>query len=194
MGVWFRFLPMALICAVVGCGGAEHRPPATGAVPSTAVATAPNPYPSTSAVTDTIIVNSRGWPPGQPLAPPYGCVRRGDPGDSPPLSWSGAAPTVRYYAVTVLDPDADNFVHWAVLNLPASTTSLPPGATGSLPKPARELRNGFGRAGYGAPCPPLGQTHHYVLTVWALRDAATELSDLPRVALANGQIIATYRR
>jgi hypothetical protein len=130
------------------------------------------------------------------LAPPIACTDSSHLGHSPSLTWTGAPPGTVAFAVTVIDPDAGNFVHWAVVGLPASQTSLPEGASpdGTLPAGAHELTNGFGKAGYGGPCPPPGSTHHYVLTVWALHEPASSVAQLPGAALASGTLTATYRR
>jgi Raf kinase inhibitor-like YbhB/YbcL family protein len=92
---------------------------------------------------------------------------------SPALAWSGAPKATKSFAVSMDDPDAptdSGFWHWGVVNIPASTTSLPKGAgsgTG-LPAGAIQGRNDFSTTGYGGPCPPPGKPHHYVITVYAL--------------------------
>jgi hypothetical protein len=64
-----------------------------------------------------------------------------------------------------------------VINIPADVTSLPEGASGkNMPRGAVEIRNSFGDAGYGGPQPPKGTgPHKYVVTVYALQDAALGL-------------------
>jgi Raf kinase inhibitor-like YbhB/YbcL family protein len=80
--------------------------------------------------------------------------------ESPPLSWDASggpgAPVL-----VVIDPDAGNFVHWAVL-LPRGTTSLRPGA---LPAGSTQYENDFANARYDGPCPPAGSLHHYEFQV-----------------------------
>ncbi len=91
---------------------------------------------------------------------------------SPQLSWSGAPEGTLSYAVTMYDPDAptaSGFWHWAAFNLPADTTSLPSGASGSLPSGAVELRNDGGTVGYIGAAPPPGHgPHHYWIVVHAI--------------------------
>jgi Raf kinase inhibitor-like YbhB/YbcL family protein len=102
----------------------------------------------------------------------YGCVGENR---SPALAWRGAPATTRGYAVTLYDPDAPNregWWHWIVVDIPADRTGLPATAPGAKPADwpaeARELRTDFGVPGYGGPCPPEGELHRYVLTVYAL--------------------------
>jgi Raf kinase inhibitor-like YbhB/YbcL family protein len=78
--------------------------------------------------------------------------------------------------VTVFDPDAPGaggFWHWAVLNIPADTTSLAEGAGAEggpqLPSGAAQLKNDAGFRGYVGAAPPPGHgRHRYVVTVYAL--------------------------
>jgi Raf kinase inhibitor-like YbhB/YbcL family protein len=92
--------------------------------------------------------------------------------DTPPeLHWSGVPSDVVELALTCEDPDAPGatFLHWVAWGIDPSSGRLPPGGE------ARHGRNGFGRDGYGGPCPPPGHgPHHYEFTLYAL-DRSIEL-------------------
>jgi Raf kinase inhibitor-like YbhB/YbcL family protein len=143
------------------------------------------------------------FPANGPMPDPYTCSDYQHLGKSPPLAWSPGPPGTVAYAVTAVDPDAKGFVHWAVIDLPATTTSLPEGvsASGKLPPGAVELANDFEKKGYGGPCPPPGAAHHYVFKVVALKakvpaakpDAAF-FHALEANALATGSITVTSKR
>lgn len=151
----------------------------------------------------TMQLTSTGLEEGKPIPPQYACTDHEHLGKSPPLAWSRGPEGTAAYAITVTDPDAKNFVHWALINIPASTTSLPEGASpgGALPEGAAELPNDFGKRGYGGPCPPPGKPHHYVFRVTALKEQvratkadAAFLRALERQALATGSITVTFQR
>ncbi len=123
------------------------------------------------------------------------------PDVSPPLTWSGVPSGAAAFLLIVDDPDANGFVHWVVADLPASMTSLADGASGRL-APAVEGRNGFGKIGWGGPCPPSG-THHYRFTLVALSlplGLARGTTAAQARAAANGRTLgqavltATYQR
>lgn len=105
----------------------------------------------------------------------FGCT-----GDnvSPQIAWRHAPSGTKSFAIMVHDPDAPTggagFWHWVVINIPASVHSLPEGAGNpghpGLPASAREIRNDYGMAAWGGPCPPAeDRPHRYVFTVYALK-------------------------
>ncbi len=106
---------------------------------------------------------------------------------SPQLSWSGAPAETKSFAVTIYDPSAptaSGFWHWAVANIPASTTNLPTGAgddTGTgLPHGAVQLANDGGSKRYLGAAPPEGHgPHTYFIVVHAVD---VESLDLPENA------------
>lgn len=111
-----------------------------------------------------------------PVAQRSGIFGAGGSDVSPQLSWEGFPPETKSFAVTVYDPDAptaSGFWHWAVVDLPAGTTSLAGGAgddAGSgLPANARQLRNDAGLKRYLGAAPPPGHgRHRYNIAVHAL--------------------------
>lgn len=123
---------------------------------------------------------------GEPLnsAQASGIMGCGGKDESPQLSWSGFPADTKSFAVTVYDPDAptaSGFWHWAVANIPVTTTSLPAsaGAEGSanLPAGAITLKNDGGFAGYVGAAPPPGHgVHHYHVVVHAVDVEKLEIS------------------
>jgi Raf kinase inhibitor-like YbhB/YbcL family protein len=115
---------------------------------------------------------------GQPLskAQVSGMMGAGGEDRSPQLSWSGFPSETKSFAVTVYDPDAptaSGFWHWAVADIPLTTTSLPSGAgddDGSgLPEGAVQFSNDAGSKRFVGAAPPAGHgVHHYYAVVHAL--------------------------
>ncbi len=113
---------------------------------------------------------------------------------SPQLAWSGAPAEAKSFAVTCFDPDAptgSGFWHWVVVNIPPNITSLPIGAgdpaAAKLPAGALQVRTDFGAPGYGGPCPPEGDMHRYVFTLFAVG-----LDTLPVNADTSAAIVGFY--
>jgi len=101
---------------------------------------------------------------------------------SPALEWRHVPAGTKSLALQVYDPDAptgSGFWHWAVYNIPPTTTSLARGAgndAGRLPAGAFGGNTDFMDTGatgangnYGGPCPPQGdKPHRYIFTLYAL--------------------------
>jgi Raf kinase inhibitor-like YbhB/YbcL family protein len=166
--------------AATACGSAAHDEPA----------------PSVSA---SITVRSRDLNADSTIPTRYTCDGHGD---VPRLTWSGVPSSARALALLVDDGDAPSgpYVHWLVLDLPATAKSV----SGHLPAGARQARDSAGRIGWTPPCPPNGDhAHHYRFTVYAL-SAATRLPDgvddvrakkaIDDLAISRGQLVATYKR
>jgi hypothetical protein len=74
--------------------------------------------------------------------------------------------------LVVDDPDAPAgvWVHWVLYDLTDETMELreavPPDET--VAGGAKQGLNDFKKVGYGGPCPPPGNPHHYVFTLYAL--------------------------
>jgi len=93
---------------------------------------------------------------------------------SPALSWEHAPAGTQSFVLVLDDYEArggDGFIHWAIYNIPATTTSLPAnaGAAGvDIPGGGRHAYNDFLQRSYGGPCPPEGPPHKYRFTVFAV--------------------------
>jgi Raf kinase inhibitor-like YbhB/YbcL family protein len=121
-----------------------------------------------------------------PKAQLSGIFGAGGSDTSPQLSWSGFPSGTKSFGVTMFDPDAptgSGFWHWAVADIPAGVTSLPPGAgadnSTTLPAGALQLPNDARMARYVGAAPPAGSgTHRYFITVYAL--------DVPQITIDKG--------
>jgi Raf kinase inhibitor-like YbhB/YbcL family protein len=131
---------------------------------------------------------------GGMIPPKYTC----DSEDvSPPLEWADVPPAAKALALIVDDPDAPRgtFVHWLIFDIPTSENGLTEGV--GVPGPeaggGRQGRNGFGKLGYGGPCPPSG-THRYFFRLYALERPLDLRSGVGRDevdrALRGGGVIA----
>lgn len=89
----------------------------------------------------------------------------GIPGRSFALSLSNIPEKTACLALSVIDPDGGNWVHWLAVNLPAD--DLAENASIDLADQIVQGKNDFGFVGYGGPTPPSG-THTYAITVYAL--------------------------
>ncbi|MFL5908887.1 MAG: YbhB/YbcL family Raf kinase inhibitor-like protein [Solirubrobacterales bacterium] len=120
---------------------------------------------------------------------------------SPPLAWSFLPDGRRTLALIMHDPDAPSgdFLHWLAWNIDPE-----PGELGEGVPPPAQGTNGFGRRGYGGPCPPPGHgAHRYFHQLYAVD---TELDLEPGAAreqleneieghvLGEARLMGTYER
>ncbi len=148
-----------------------------------------------AAITDPFILNG------------FGCTGGNQ---SPALSWDGAPEGTASFALTMYDPEAptgSGWWHWVVVDIPATSTGLAGGwgVSGvSALEGGRQTRTDFGAPGYGGPCPPPGDPHRYVFTLYALDIPMMEVPDdasgamvgfnIGAHTLASARITAQYGR
>lgn len=84
---------------------------------------------------------------------------------SPHLKWEDLPSETKSFAISCTDPDAPggDWIHWYVHDIPVNVNEISQGG----PVPGIEVKNDFGNASYGGPCPP-GGTHRYFFRVYAL--------------------------
>ena len=87
---------------------------------------------------------------------------------NPPVGATGLAIVVTDLDVPMADRPDLPFVHWAVANIDPALSTMT-----SLPTGAVEAANDFASStspsiGWGAPCPPAGETHTYSFELHAL--------------------------
>ena len=105
---------------------------------------------------------------------------------SPALRWQNPPSGTQSYAVTVFDRDANGgagFNHWSLIDIPLATKELVQDAgnfsNAKLPTNAIQTMTDAMLAGYIGVCPPEGETHNYIIMVYALRQPSL---GLPREA------------
>lgn len=144
----------------------------------------------------------------------YGCAGSNI---SPQLRWRNAPAGTKSFAVTVYNPDAptgSGWWHWVIFNIPASVGGLKRDAGNPqkniAPRGSIQSTTDWGHPGYGGACPPTGETHSHIFTVYALDiekarldsehllDAQTSPAMLGCLLadhiLAKASLIAYYRR
>jgi Raf kinase inhibitor-like YbhB/YbcL family protein len=110
---------------------------------------------------------------GAEIPPEYTCVSANgsiESRPSPPLAWGAGPAGTMGYAIVLKDTQ-NNFVHWAIWDIPATTLALPRDvsqASHMPPDPAGSKQVGGNNEslGYIRPCPPNG-SHPYVFTLYA---------------------------
>ena len=127
--------------------------------PTAAPTTAPAGFTVTAPWADEFAIDSR-----------YTCD---GPDVAPALTWEAAPDGTQEIAVAMTDLDLPGFVHWVMAGIDPMSTGL---GEGEVPEFASVGVNGMGRTAYSGPCPPVGETHRYQITVYLLAQR-TELGD-----------------
>jgi Raf kinase inhibitor-like YbhB/YbcL family protein len=143
-------------------------------------------------------LTSESFEHGEPIPERHTCSGEGT---SPPLAWSFLPDGARTLALIVHDPDAPSgdFVHWLAWNIDPADG----GIEEDKPAPVQGT-NGFGRPGYGGPCPPPGHgPHRYYFHLFAL-DAELDLeagaareqleNAIDGHVLAEAELMGTFER
>lgn len=161
----------------------------------------PTPLPEMTVTSAAIVEGALGLPYG---AKGEQFVKKNIPSLSPPLTISNIPENTAALAITVIDPDGGNWVHWLAANIPVdgSICEIPENASIDWPKEIIQGKNDFGTLGYGGPTPPSG-VHRYVFTVYALSEplklkAGFKLPAMKKLlkdkVLAEATVIGTYAR
>lgn len=114
-------------------------------------------------------INSPAFENGKPIPKKYTCQGANI---SPELNIQDLPEETKTLAIIVEDPDAPSgtFDHWVAWNIHPSETIA------ENAKLQDQGLNGFGKKGYGGPCPPAGSRHRYFFRVYAL-DIKLDLSE-----------------
>jgi Raf kinase inhibitor-like YbhB/YbcL family protein len=200
------FLLVTVVALACTSGGATIAPVGTApaAAPATSAAPTDTSLPATPEATlmptpGPFTLTSPAFTEGAAIPREYSCDGANV---SPELKWSGVPEGTGALVLLVDDPDAGNFVHWIVLDLPPGDGGLPKDVAPTA-NPPQQGRNGFGHVGWGGPCPPSG-SHHYRFTLTAIGSplglAGNPDGSTLRAALSKAQTLGTatltgtYRR
>jgi phosphatidylethanolamine-binding protein (PEBP) family uncharacterized protein len=105
-------------------------------------------------------VFSAAWFNGEPFPAESACN-----GVSPELTWANTPGEISEIAVSMVDNDNGDAVHWIVFGISPGTSTM---GAGVIPPEAQQTKNYLGSDGWAAPCPNSG-THRYTYTLYFLQ-------------------------
>lgn len=142
--------------------------PAPTATPASTVTPDPTPMPDMEVVSGGIVNGEMGLAYG---AKGEQFVQGGVPSRSLPLTVNYVPPDTKALALTMIDPDGGNWVHWLAAGIAVDgiVCDIPENASIDWADRLVQGKNDFGPNGYGGPTPPSG-VHTYVITVYALSE------------------------
>jgi Raf kinase inhibitor-like YbhB/YbcL family protein len=165
---------LSIALALAGCASSPTpaspaAPPPQGNSSDGTLAPEPDATATPDIPTSNLALSSKVFEKDGTIPPLFTCT---SDNVSPELTWQQAPLTTESFALIMLDPDANNFAHWVLFDIPSISTELPQGVTdvGVIGK------NTTGQLGYFGPCPPAGETHHYLFTLYALDVPSLNLS------------------
>jgi Raf kinase inhibitor-like YbhB/YbcL family protein len=118
---------------------------------------------------------------------------------SPALSWTNVPMGTVEFVLIMNDPEpvtprgaaTGDILHWLVVKIPATATSVPEGAGAAQPQLPEGARQVQAYRGPGAPA--AGPPHHYTLTLYALNAALDLPAGADRAAVMaamDGKVLA----
>jgi len=169
--------------ALAGCGGDDKQD-----------------APALPSAPDTIQFSSPNFKDGGAIPTDLTCDGAGK---KPTLAYRGLPDGAIELVLVVQDPDAPNgtFTHWTAWHIAAAPGGgLAP--DGEFPAGFKEGKNSAGKEGWTPPCPPKGDAHHYVFSLYALDTGLTlepgaspeAVEGLLKGALARGTFTGSYKR
>lgn len=183
---------VALALAACASDGRTLRPPpATAVTTTTSIAANVAAQPQVGSQNVPLVLSSSAFAADGAIPAQHSCQGAGT---SPPLAWTGVPSDAAALALTVVDPDAGGFVHWAITGIPAAVRSI---GEGAVPEGSTEGTNGTGGHGWTPPCPPPGGAHHYVFTLSVLQPTCVPeptVEDIARCTAASTTLVGTYQR
>ncbi|HWP21953.1 MAG TPA: YbhB/YbcL family Raf kinase inhibitor-like protein [Candidatus Cryosericum sp.] len=167
---------------------------ANASLPDVPIQTATETPSATEAPSDAFTLTSSGIVNGV-ISDDFGAratqTKAGIPNRSFALTFANVPEGTVCIALTMIDPDGGNWVHWLVASAPVD--GLPENASVDLADSLVQGKNDFRFTGYGGPTPPMG-THTYVLTAYALSEAPvleTGFSLKELTQAIDGKVLAT---
>ncbi len=126
---------------------------------------------------------------------------------SPVLTWANVPAAAQGLALTLIDPDAGNFKHWVIYDIPPTLAGLPAHvengyAPGNVTG-AHQTKSQQGATGYYGPCPPAQHTYHFTLYALdvatlpgasAATTAADAITAITAHMIAHTELVGTFQK